>query len=170
MIYIGFFDILFAVSLLTLMLFFSLMSKKFYIPIFSELVENLERDKDKKMFPGRGAITVMAGAVLVILFFGEHKDIVMASLIILAWGDSIAPLIGKYGTIKHPTNRKKKLEGIFAGFFVAFLGAMFFVEWPYALLASVNAMIIESFGFVDDNISMPLAAGATVWFLRLFIG
>ena len=125
-----------------------------------------------KVFPGKGSFFYVLSVLLVLVLF--DKDIAMASIIIMALGDSIAPLVGQYyGKIKHPLSDKKFLEGTLAGGIAAFLGALIFISPVEAVFASIAAMIAEGINLkfsgisVNDNISMPLTAGAVIWLLRL---
>ena len=55
---------------------------------------------------------VLSAVILVGLF---SKEIAMASLVILAFGDSIPVLFGGYGRIQYFGNKKKTWEGIIFG-------------------------------------------------------
>ena len=171
-----YFDIINAKIMLVVVLIglaLSLISLKVKIPIIYWFLSRLDRKEDMKKFPGKGAFFYSIGVFLVLLFF--DKDIAMASVIILAIGDSIAPLIGRYGSVKHPFSEKKFLEGTLGAGIIAFLGAMLFVAPIEAALASFAAMIAEGIDLrlginhLDDNIIMPLAAGIVIWILRLVI-
>ena len=151
-----------------------LLSLKYKIPIINWLLKHLERPEDIKSFPGKGSFYYVTGIFLVLLLF--EKDIAMASILIMALGDSIAPFVGQYyGRIKHPLSDKKFLEGTIAGGIAAFLGALFFVNWIEALLASIAAMTAEGVNIkfsgiaVNDNISMPVVAGTVIWLSRLVL-
>jgi len=148
------------------------LSLKYNIPGMNFLLEHFDRPEDKKTFPGKGSFYYVLGVFFVLLLF--EKDIAMASILIMALGDSIAPFVGHYyGKIKHPLSDKKFLEGTIAGGIAAFFGALIFVSWIEALLASIAAMIVEGINIkfsgisVNDNISMPVTAGAVIWLLRM---
>lgn len=146
----------------------SLISLKFKIPVVHWFLSRLDRDEDLKKFPGKGAVFYGIGVFLVLLLF--DKDIAMASVIILAIGDSLAPIIGRYHLIKHPFSERKFLEGALGAGFLAFLAAMLFVTPLEAALASLGAMIAEGVELranIDDNITMPLVAGLIIWIIRL---
>ncbi|MBW2981801.1 SEC59/DGK1/VTE5 family protein [Candidatus Woesearchaeota archaeon] len=149
-----------------------LLSLKYNVPIINFLLKHFERPEDMKVFPGKGSFFYVLSVLLVLVLF--DKDIAMASIIIMALGDSIAPLVGQYyGKIKHPLSDKKFLEGTLAGGIAAFLGALIFISPVEAVFASIAAMIAEGINLkfsgisVNDNISMPLTAGAVIWLLRL---
>ena len=152
----------------------SFLSKKFKIPIIFWFLENFEREKDLKEFPGKGVIFYLIGAFLVLSFF--PLDIAMPSILILAFGDSASHLFGvRYGRIKHPFTDKKFIEGMIAGFIAAFIGALVFLPWHEALAASFFAMLAEGFEIrigaedVDDNIIIPLVAAIAISFTRFLI-
>ena len=98
----------------------------------------------------------------------------MASIMILAVGDSISHLFGlHFGKTNNPLPKTKFIEGTIAGFIFGFIGALVFLPWLEAFFASLVAMIIEAIEIkignqqVDDNLIVPLVAGAVVWTIRL---
>ena len=103
------------------------------------------------------------------------REVAMASIMILALGDSVSHLYGlHYGKINHPLSSTKFLEGTIAGFIAGFIGAFVFLPWHEAFFASLAAMIVEAVEIkigteqVDDNLIIPVVAGAVVWLIRLF--
>lgn len=159
--------------LLILGFILSMIARKQRIPILHNIADLIDRPEDLKEFPGKGAIFYGIGVLVVLLFF--EKDIAMASIMILGLGDSIAPLVGRYGRIRHPLNNKKVVEGILVGMIAAAIGASYFVSALEASLAAVAAMIVESIGLkigtnqIDDNITMPVVAGIVIWLVRMFL-
>jgi len=151
----------------------SFLSRKFHIPIIYEFLKTLDRKKDLEKIPGKGAIFYILGAFLAVLLF--PKDIAMASIMILAFGDSVSRLVGPYGYLKHPFHSEKFLEGVIAGAVAAFFGALIFVSWLEALIASVVAMLIEGLDLeannfkIDDNLLIPVVAGFVIWLVRSFL-
>ena len=160
---------LFVVIIIVLLCF--LLIKKTRPKVIYELLEFVERKEDLEEFPGKGLITYLIGALIVIILF--EKQIALASIIILALGDSFSRLIGPFGRIKHPFNNTKFLEGIIAGTIAASLGAMLFVKPYEAISASAIAMIIEGIDMrifkvkIDDNIVIPVIAGTIIWLSRV---
>lgn len=153
-------------------LILSYLSKKIEIPVIRNLLEIFERREDIGKFPGKGIIFYLIGVYVALLLF--PKDVAMASVMVLALGDSVSHLYGlHYGKIKHPLSKTKFLEGTIAGFISGFIGAFVFLPWWEALLASFAAMIIEAVEIkigtqqVDDNLIMPFVAGSVVWLVRL---
>jgi len=169
-----YFDILDAMILFVLAFFgfvLSFLCRKFRVPVISKLLKMLDREKDLKSFPGKGLVFYVFGAFLSVLIF--PKEIAMAAVIILAFGDSVSRLVGPYGYLKHPFHSEKFLEGVIAGAFAATLGAMFFVPFLQAFSASVAAMLLEGVDIeiknfkVDDNLMIPVVAGGVVWLVSL---
>ncbi len=153
-------------------LLISYLSTKTKIPLIHGLLRAFERKEELEKFPGKGVIFYFAGVYLVLLLF--RKDIAMASVMVLALGDSVSHMFGlHFGRIKHPLSEKKFLEGTIAGFVASFIGALFFVGWHEAFLASLAAMLVEAIEIkigteqIDDNLVVPLVAGAVIWLIRL---
>lgn len=154
-------------------LIFSYLSRKIDIPVIKSLLEKFERKENIKNFPGKGIIFYLIGAYAALLLF--PKEIALASVMILALADSVSHLFGlHYGKIKNPLSSTKFIEGTVAGFAAGFLGAIIFLPWHEALLASLAASMAEAVEIkigaqqVDDNLVMPFVAGAVVWIARLF--
>lgn len=147
----------------------SFLSLKKRLPLVSWFLENFER---KNTFPGKGALFLVGGILLSVVLF--EKDIALAAIMIVTFGDSASHLSGKFfGKVKHPLNKYKFLEGTLLGFAAALAGAVFFVGWQEAVIAAGIAMLVESFELklrdraVDDNIVIPLVAGAVITVMRL---
>jgi dolichol kinase len=138
------------------------------LPFFSWMLDVFER-KDA-LFPGQGAILYFVGIILSVWFF--PRNIALGSIMILAVGDSIGPIVGKtLGKRKSPVNARF-VEGILAGILCATLAAMFFVSFWHAFIASVVSLLIESLELkylhrsIDDNIYIPLIAGIVLVLLE----
>ena len=121
---------------------------------------------------GIGILNYLIGVFLTMVIFSFDKNIALASLTILAVGDSISPIVGIwYGKTKHRFfNEKKYLEGIFFGIICATLLAWIFVPFIHSFIASSIAMIIEGLELkyrIDDNISIPLIAGLVLALMAL---
>jgi len=151
----------------------SLSSRKLHIPVIHKLLQVFDRKEDLEKFPGKGAIFYFLGAFLVVFIF--PKDIAMASIMILALGDSISRLVGPYGYLKHPFHSEKFFEGTIAGAIAGFFGALIFVPWMLALAGSVVSMLIEGIdlrikGFkIDDNLSIPLVSAVVMGSIKILV-
>jgi len=163
--------IIFIIFIIGLVL--SLLSRKFRIPLIYRLLQIFDRKKDIEQFPAKGAVFYLFGVFLVVLIF--PKDIAMASIMILALGDSVSRLVGPYGYLKHPFHSEKFFEGLVAGVIAGFLGALFFVPWLLALIGSIVSMLIEGIdlrikGFkIDDNLLIPLVAAVVMEAFNLIL-
>ena len=151
----------------------SFLSRRIKVPIIRNLLHRFEREKEIRKFPGKGIIFYLAGIYIVLILF--PREVAMASIMILALGDSVSHLYGlHYGKINHPLSSTKFLEGTIAGFIAGFIGAFVFLPWHEAFFASLAAMIVEAVEIkigteqVDDNLIVPVVAGAAVWMVRLF--
>ena len=164
-------NIILLITLLGLLI--SFLSRKRKIPIIWHFLEKFERKKEIYKFPGKGTIFYFLGVYLSLLLF--PKDIAMASIMVLAFGDSISHLFGlHFGRTKNPMSDTKLLEGTVAGFVAGFFGALVFVRPFEAFFASLAAMIAEAIEIkikteqVDDNIIVPVVAGSAIWIIRYF--
>ena len=146
--------------------------KKRHIPILEWLLDNFERHRDRKHFPGKGSMYFLIGGLVVLILF--PKDIAVAAILILAIGDSIPNIVGMYyKKVGHPFSNKRFLEGSLVGFMLSFLAVINFVIWYEALLATSVALFLEALDIeigkwkFDDNIVIPVSAGFTIFILRL---
>ena len=167
----GFLDKLTLLILSLMGIVLSYMSTRGKIHIISPLLEKFERPDELRNFPGKGILFYFIGAYLSLLFF--DKDIAMASIMVLAFGDSISHLYGiSYGKLKHPFSSSKFLEGTVAGMLAGCIGALVFIPWQEAIVAALAGMVIESIEIrlwnhqFDDNLLVPLASGFAVLLVR----
>jgi undecaprenyl-diphosphatase len=137
----------------------SILSSRKKIPLISHLLDKVDRIEK---FPGRGALTLLLGIMLCWLLF--PATIALASSAVVIFGDAVTTGFGKkFGMHKNPLNHQKSSEGSVAGILVSFFCIVLFFPWWIALLTSVIAMVVEvlegSLWHLDDNITVPLAAG-----------
>jgi len=152
----------------------SILSKKFKIPVIYSFLRIFERKHTLKTFPGKGTISFLIGCLLALQLF--DRDIALASIMVLTFGDSVSHLFGWHmGRKKHPLNHLKSIEGNIAGAITGFIGAMFFISPLHALLASFGAMTAEAVELkmnnriIDDNIIVPLVAGTIIYLMRIYL-
>ncbi len=169
-IYLGILGLRGVLAIILIGLIISLFSLKWKIPLVSWFLERFEREDQLKKFPGRGAIFFALGVFLALLLFPEK--IALASIMVLTGGDSFSHLVGRfYGKYKFHFNKIKNYEGFLAGIVFGGLGAWMFVDFWYAFAASVVAMFFEMLDIslfehkLDDNLFIPLLAGATITLL-----
>jgi dolichol kinase len=142
------------------------------LPILTRIIRDSERDKDKE-FPGRGALRFFMGSFFTLLIFRNSPAIVVAGIIVLALGDSASTLGGvAFGRHKLFYNHEKSIEGTLSGLIAAFLGLMILTQFSLelAVIASLVGVIVESLPLgVDDNLTVPVAAGFSIWILSTTI-
>ncbi|MFP4112140.1 MAG: diacylglycerol/polyprenol kinase family protein [Candidatus Woesearchaeota archaeon] len=138
----------------------SLICKKRQIPFISYMLELFGREKETNIMPGKGAITTTTGFFISVLIFS--KDIALASIAILTFGDAISTIIGKkLGTTKICN---KSLEGTVSGIIVSAIACSFITPLFPAIIASTIGMLSEliDLKFIDDNILIPMLSGITL--------
>ncbi|MFH0874461.1 MAG: hypothetical protein V1859_00860 [archaeon] len=143
----------------------SIMCRKIKIPLISALLSELDKNEDINTFPGKGAFFFIAGCFFSLILFDLKTA--SASILILTFGDSVSHIVGRYfGKTKTPISKVKLLEGTVAGIIVATIAAGFFINFKIAFCAASVAMVIESIELkylkIDDNLVMPLIAGAVI--------
>ncbi len=145
---------------------------KIFYSIFGFLLRKHEVDVKKKNL--NGATYVFISALICVLIL--PKIFFIAGFTILIISDSSAALIGrKFGKHKFLA---KSLEGTIAFFLSASIVILFtpkidgqLTEYLIGFAAAAVGAIIEniSFGFADDNLTVPLSVGLTMWGLYLLV-
>jgi dolichol kinase len=148
--------------------YFSPLAGRLFYSIFGFLLREHELDTKKKNL--NGATYVLISAVLCVVIFPKILFITAFSILIIS--DSVAALIGrKYGRHKFLS---KSLEGTLAFFVSAIIVVLFtpkveglFSEYLIGIIAAAIGAIVEniSFGFADDNLSIPISIGFSMWLL-----
>lgn len=122
--------------------------------------------------------------LILLLCFPHRPDIVAGAWGILAIGDGIATLAGRaLGGTRWPWNRDKSVAGTSAFIVGGTAAAGFLLVWcrpaslpvesplfivTIALLAAIAAGAVETIPVrLDDNLSVALTAGATLWLASL---
>lgn len=139
---------------------------------FGFLLRDHEKDHQKRSL--NGATYVLIAAVLTVLIF--PKVIAVAAFAILIISDISAALIGRrFGKIKFLS---KSLEGTGAFFVTACIVVLLapkvtgtFEEYIIGFIAAFVGAIVEnvSYGYADDNLTIPLSVGFTMWILYLLL-
>ena len=145
---------------------------KVFYKIFGFLLRRHEVDEKKKNL--NGATYVLLSGLIGILIF--PKIIFITAFAILIIGDIMAALIGrKFGKHKFLA---KSLEGTLAFFLSSCIVVIFTPKVGYfyeeiiiGFIAALIGAITEniSFGFVDDNLSIPLIVGFSMWIMYLIL-
>jgi dolichol kinase len=123
--------------------------------ILLKLFEGTYREKEKENVST--LIWTLSGIFLTIFIFSDNKNVVTLALLYLAFGDSVAAIVGvMFGKIRLGS-RGKSLEGSLAFFAIAFICGLFFVEPIYAFLTAFVGAAIEFLPLpVDDNFVLPI--------------
>ena len=135
------------------------------LPIITSFTLRMSRPEETVRFIIR-PIYLAVGIILTLVFF--PSGIAYASICIVAVGDPVAAYVGgKVG--RRPVRQKKTLEGSVAGFIASFLVASIIVSPVVALVGSAGAMLMELLDIPDDNLTMPIAAGALMMLATLVV-
>lgn len=145
---------------------------KFFYKIFGFMLRRHEIDYKKKNL--NGATYVLISALLCVIIF--PKVFFVTAFTILIVSDTAAALIGrKFGRHKFLA---KSLEGTLTFFLSASIVILFtpkltgsFTEYMIGIAAAFIGAIVEniSFGWADDNLSIPLSVGFSMWALYLIL-
>ncbi|MBI4399422.1 hypothetical protein HY570_01610 [Candidatus Micrarchaeota archaeon] len=127
--------------------------KNYDLWIIDDLLALIERPNS---IPAYGAFWYTVGLLLIFSTLSSFNEIA-ASTVMIAIGDGVAVLVGKWGRISLPYNRAKTLEGLLA-FMVGGSAAYFFIGLNGIIIAIVCG-IVESINLpIDDNFTVPLAS------------
>lgn len=135
-----------------------------------KLLQFISKENEKN-FPLKGAVSFLVGVTIVILLF--PRDIALASILILAFGDSVSYLAGFFGKKYNinPFRKWKSIFGTFCSMVVAFLFALIVIDPLSAAIGAFFGMAAETISIklgetdADDNLIIPLAAGTAMYFL-----
>lgn len=136
----------------------------------------------KQAIPFEGTILLLCGATLSLVLF--PKEIVYASIAVVAFGDSVATAVGVLvGRHKLPYSRDKTVEGTVSGAVAAFLASSLFVTPVQAFTGAAGGMLLESIissqliwklnsqtilkFFFNDNFLIPLFSGLLIFIIGL---
>jgi dolichol kinase len=163
-----FIRVLFVLFLLVILLTLINIKYKFSI------IKFFTKDNEEK-FPLKGILFFIVGSALVIYIF--NKDIALASIAILAFGDSVSSMASVFGKKYNlnPFRRYKSLFGTFAGMIVAFLFALIFIDPLSAAVGSFFGMMSECIAIklgesdADDNLIVPLVAATAMYLLAKIV-
>jgi phytol kinase len=126
------------------------------LPIITPFTLKMSRPEERTRFIMRPAYFAI-GIILALVLY--PTTIAYASICIVAIGDSAAAIVGERFGHRRIVKRKT-VEGFAAGLIAAFFLASLLVSPFIALLGAVGAMIMELLDVPDDNLTMPIVAGA----------
>jgi phytol kinase len=134
-------------------------------PESKSFLRAMEREHDKKRFPGKGAILLLVGALITGLLFYAH---ILPALLVLGVADSLSTIIGMRFGKKKIFRTNKSWIGTATFFVCSCVVLIFFSSWW--LLISLIATLAElvnyhRFLLLDDNLVIPLVVALTLWVL-----
>jgi len=145
--------------------------------LYGRIFGRMQRDNPDGSLQFSGGPFVMLSAFLTVVFF--PRDIACTAFAIMLIGDTAAALVGRrWG--KHKLVNGKSSEGVEAFIYCAWLPVVFpaamLFHWNMpmliaAMLATVAAAVAELFQKqlrLDDNLLLPLVAGAVMLLGRMF--
>jgi len=128
------------------------------VPVATSFILRLSRPQEQTRFVVR-PIYLALGVILALILF--PAKIAYASIVIVAVGDPVAAYVGeKIGRTHIRSN--KTLEGSIVGLLASFLLAAVIVYPTAAFAGAVGGMLMEIVDVPDDNLTMPVAAGALI--------
>lgn len=161
-----------AAILLDLSRYLSPQVGKIFYKIFGFLLRKHELDYRKRNL--NGATYVFISALVSVIIF--PKVLFITAFTILIVSDSMAAIIGrKLGRHKFLS---KSLEGTLAFFVSAIVVVLLspkveglLIEYLIGFTAAAIGAIVEnvSFGWADDNLSIPLSIGLTMWIMYILL-
>jgi dolichol kinase len=135
------------------------------IPLLHQFMFYVERKENVDYFPGIGAIFFVFGMTSAAWLFS--KPVATAAILILAWGDGIAGIVGPYGKLAY-INPKKTWEGLIVAVFSSVVVASFVIPAFYAFVAATFSMLIEGLDLtfnkwrINDNLIVPVLSGLVI--------
>jgi dolichol kinase len=127
------------------------------VPIITVFTLRMSRPSERPHFVSN-PVYLAFGLILALIIF--PKAVAYASIAIVAVGDPIAAYVG--GRIGRLRIGRKSLEGFVAGLVASVLVASLVVAPLVAAVGSTAAMLLELSGAFEDNITMPVGAGAAM--------
>jgi len=138
-----------------------LISRGIKLPFFTKMLCEVERECEKTV-PGRAALVYFLGMIL-LLFFFQNPQIILAAMIPLVYGDGIATIAGtRFGKRKLAFN--KTIEGSTGFFFASIIPMLLLLPAHIAVLGAAIATLAEIIPF-EDNLTIPLLTALALTFL-----
>jgi len=128
------------------------------VPIISRFTLRMSRQHERSHFI-TAPVFLAVGIILVLLLL--PRNIAYASIVVVAVGDPVAAYVGG----EHGRRRVggKSLEGFAAGAFAAFLPTLMLVPPIVGAIGSIAGLLLELFGGLDDNLTIPIGSGAAMF-------
>jgi len=152
--------ILLTLSATMLVIEFARLENKKFANVFSSLFGSVIREHESFSFTG--STFVLVGSLITVYLFDQA--IAAAALSFLILGDSAAAIVGKtFGTVRL---FGKSLEGFVANVVVSWLIGITFVSPALAVYGALAGAVAEFLPIpLDDNLRIPLIAGAVMTFV-----
>jgi len=133
-----------------------------HTPLVSRFTLRMSRPSESRRFIA-APIFLSLGIMLALSIY--PRNIAYASICVVALGDPVAGFVGR--RFGHNHVGRKTLEGFVAGWIVAFLSTLIFVSAVTGVIGSMAGMLMELSGFLDDNLTLPLACGAAMFMVNV---
>lgn len=153
----------------------------FNLFVLPHLTDRVFRPGDRDRLWTTGIVLYPLAVLCLIVFFRERLDLAAAAWGILAAGDGMATLVGT--TVRSPRlkwNHEKSVAGLVAFVAAGATAAVGLLVWTtgepltatvvvMGIVAAVAAGLVETIPItLDDNLTVPLAAGAALWSCAVF--
>jgi len=126
------------------------------LPILTSLTLRLSQPEERTSFILRPAYLAI-GIILALILY--PSQIAYAAICVGAIGDPVAAIVGRLIGRRHII-KKKTVEGFTSGLIASFLVASLLVSPFIGLIGATGGMLAELFDAPDDNLTMPIVAGA----------
>ena len=127
------------------------------VPLITTFTLKMGRGQESHDFIA-SPVYLALGVILALLLF--PKGIAYAAIVAVGIGDPVAAYVG--GRFGRRRIGRKSVEGFMAGSLAVFLGTLLVVPPIIGAIGSIAGMGIELAGVLDDNFTIPLAAGAAM--------
>ncbi len=130
------------------------------IPIVGFFMKKMTRRREKNSIGAH--VYFIVGCLIVVFFF--EKNVAIASILMLIFGDGIAAITGKsFGKTK--IYGDKTLIGSISCFFCCVIIGYVALGFPAALPGALAATIAELQDTINDNLAIPVFTGTVIHFL-----
>ena len=145
--------------------------KNWKVPIAGHTYEIMARKEELEKKTFIGTVYFWGLTILIIAFLPPQQA--AAAIMISSFGDAAAAIVGKaVGGPRIPYNRRKTVSGSIAMFIVSLISCLLAGVSIYAgIIVSLLSTIAESLTTVsvNDEISVPVTAGASLYIVSWFL-
>lgn len=133
------------------------------VPLMTKFTLKMSRPEERLGFIAK-PIYLALGVIAALIVF--PRSIAYASIVVVAVGDPVANYVGERFGRRHVGT--KTWEGFLAGLITAFLGTLLFVSPIVGITGSIVGMLFELAGVLDDDLTIPISAGAAMILAKIF--